>query len=125
MFFLYQIIILLIILFSPIIIILRIFRNKEDKKRFIEKCSISSRKRNKGNLTPQQDDNVGVEWEIRDLLKNRNFWILTAVFSLQFSSMMAILAHLTFYASERGWADQAAFIFGMYAILSLTPAAVI
>ena len=64
----------------------------------------------------QQDDNVGVEWEIRDLLKNRNFWILTAVFSLQFSSMMAILAHLTFYASERGWADQAAFIFGMYAI---------
>jgi cyanate permease len=30
--------------------------------------------------------------------------------------MMAILAHLTFYASERGWADQAAFIFGMYAI---------
>ena len=30
--------------------------------------------------------------------------------------MMAILAHLTFYASERGWIDQAAFIFGMYAI---------
>jgi cyanate permease len=30
--------------------------------------------------------------------------------------MMAILAHLTFYAAERGWADQAAFIFGMYAI---------
>ena len=64
----------------------------------------------------QQDDNVGVEWEIKDLLKNRNFWILTAVLSLQFSSMMSILAHLTFYASERGWADQAAFIFGMYAI---------
>ena len=39
--------------------------------------------------------------EIKDLLKNRNFWILTAVFSLQFSSMMAILAHLTFYAAER------------------------
>ena len=30
--------------------------------------------------------------------------------------MMAVLAHLTFYAAERGWADQAAFIFGMYAI---------
>jgi len=53
---------------------------------------------------------------IKDLLRNRNFWILTAVFALQFSSMMAILAHLTFYASERGWAEQAAFIFGMYAI---------
>ena len=64
----------------------------------------------------QPDDNFGIEWEIKDLLRNRNFWILTVVFSLQFSSMMAILAHLTFYAAERGWADQAAFIFGMYAI---------
>ena len=62
------------------------------------------------------EENFGIEWEIKDLLKNRNFWILTAVFALQFSSMMAILAHLTFYASERGWIDQAAFIFGMYAI---------
>ena len=64
----------------------------------------------------QPDDNFGIEWEIKDLLRNKNFWILTVVFSLQFSSMMAILAHLTFYAAERGWADQAAFIFGMYAI---------
>ena len=64
----------------------------------------------------KQDDNSGIEWEIKDLLRNKNFWILTAVFALQFSSMMAILAHLTFYASERGWAEQAAFIFGMYAI---------
>lgn len=64
----------------------------------------------------EPDENIGVEWEIKDLLKNSNFWILTIVFALQFSSMMAILAHLTFYASERGWADQAAFIFGMYAI---------
>lgn len=64
----------------------------------------------------QPEDNFGIEWEIKDLLTNRNFWIVTVVFSLQFSSMMAILAHLTFYAAERGWADQAAFIFGMYAI---------
>tara|TARA_B100001057_G_scaffold491902_1_gene583145 strand:- start:170 stop:1411 length:1242 start_codon:yes stop_codon:yes gene_type:complete len=64
----------------------------------------------------KEDENSGIEWEIKDLLRNRNFWILTAVFALQFSSMMAILAHLTFYASERGWAEQAAFIFGMYAI---------
>jgi len=64
----------------------------------------------------KDDENSGVDWEIKDLLRNRNFWILTAVFALQFSSMMAILAHLTFYASERGWAEQAAFIFGMYAI---------
>ena len=66
--------------------------------------------------TDEVEENFGTEWEIKDLLRNRNFWILTAVFALQFSSMMAILAHLTFYASERGWIDQAAFIFGMYAI---------
>ena len=72
-----------------------------------------------GGLSVKSDEleeNFGTEWEIKDLLRNRNFWILTAVFALQFSSMMAILAHLTFYASERGWIDQAAFIFGMYAI---------
>ena len=30
--------------------------------------------------------------------------------------MMAVLAHITFYASERGWAEQAAWIFSMYAV---------
>ena len=70
MFFLYQIIILLIILFSPIIIILRIFRNKEDKKRFIEKFSISSRKRNKGNLIWFHGASVGEILSIIPLIKN-------------------------------------------------------
>ena len=64
----------------------------------------------------ESEELKGLEWQIKDLLKNKNFWILTAVFSLQFSSMMAILAHITFYAAENGWADQAAFIFAMYAI---------
>ena len=64
----------------------------------------------------ESEELKGLEWQIKDLLKNKNFWILTAVFSLQFSSMMAILAHITFYAAEKGWADQAAFIFAMYAI---------
>ena len=64
----------------------------------------------------ESEELKGFEWQIKDLLKNKNFWILTAVFSLQFSSMMAILAHITFYAAEKGWADQAAFIFAMYAI---------
>ena len=64
----------------------------------------------------EPEELIGLEWQIKDLLKNKNFWILTAVFSLQFSSMMAILAHITFYAAEKGWADQAAFIFAMYAI---------
>ena len=50
MFFLYQIIISLIVLFSPIIILFRIFKNKEDKKRFIEKFCIFGKKRKKGNI---------------------------------------------------------------------------
>ena len=50
MFFLYQVCLSILILLSPIIIIIRIFRNKEDKKRFIEKFSIFSKKRTKGKL---------------------------------------------------------------------------
>ena len=50
MFFLYQIILTLIILISPIIIIIRIIRNKEDKNRFLEKFSISSKARGAGKL---------------------------------------------------------------------------
>tara|TARA_B100000963_G_scaffold292898_1_gene263193 strand:- start:327 stop:1571 length:1245 start_codon:yes stop_codon:yes gene_type:complete len=84
----------------------------------IDKPSDVKQKVDGGLVSEGQEDveTGGVDWKIKDLLKNKNFWILTAVFALQFSSMMAILAHLTFYASERGWADQAAFIFGMYAI---------
>ena len=50
MFLIYQIIILLIIFLSPIIIIVRLFKNKEHKKRFIEKFCFFQKKRNKGNL---------------------------------------------------------------------------
>ena len=50
MFFLYQIILSILILVSPIIIIFRIINNKEDKIRFLEKFSISSKKSKRGNL---------------------------------------------------------------------------
>ena len=50
MFFLYQIIITLILILSPIIIIIRIVKNKEDKNRFKEKFSISTKKRVGGKL---------------------------------------------------------------------------
>ena len=50
MFFLYQIIISLIIIISPIIIIVRILKNKEDKNRFKEKFSIPTKKRINGKL---------------------------------------------------------------------------
>ncbi len=50
MFFFYQTIIFLIIIFSPLIIFLRIFKNKEHKKRFIEKFSVPTKKRVTGKL---------------------------------------------------------------------------
>ena len=50
MFFLYQIIVSIIILITPLILIYRLIKNKEDKKRFIEKFSFFSKKRTKGKL---------------------------------------------------------------------------
>ena len=66
----------------------------------------------------QQDlsEDAGEDWTLKQLLNDRNFWVLSFVFALQFCAMMAVLAHITFYASERGWAEQAAWIFSMYAV---------
>ena len=50
MFFIYKILINLVFFFSPLIIIFRIFKGKEDKIRFKEKIGFFSKKRNKGNL---------------------------------------------------------------------------
>ena len=50
MYFFYQFLIFLAVLFSPIILLFRFFKNKEDKKRFIEKFSFIKEKRIKGNL---------------------------------------------------------------------------
>lgn len=50
MFFIYKILINLVFFFSPLIIIFRILKGKEDKLRFKEKIGFFSKKRNKGNL---------------------------------------------------------------------------
>ena len=50
MFFIYKILLNLVFLFSPIIIIFRIFKGKEDTLRFKEKIGFFSKKRNKGKL---------------------------------------------------------------------------
>ena len=50
MFFLYQIIISLLLIFSPLIISFRILKKKEDKKRFKEKFCFPSKERVAGNL---------------------------------------------------------------------------
>ena len=50
MFFIYKILINLVFFFSPLIIIFRILKGKEDQLRFKEKIGFFSKKRNKGNL---------------------------------------------------------------------------
>ena len=69
MFFLYQIIVSVLLLISPLIIIYRILKNKEDSKRFIEKFSISSEKRSKGKLIWFHGASVGEIMSIIPLIK--------------------------------------------------------
>ena len=59
MFFLYQILISILIVFSPLIISFRILKKKEDKKRFKEKFCIPSKKRFVGNLIWLHGSSVG------------------------------------------------------------------
>ena len=59
MFFFYQILILFIIFISPLIIIFRIFKNKEHKSRFLEKFGINSQFRKKGKLIWFHGSSVG------------------------------------------------------------------
>ena len=59
MFFIYNILINILILISPIIVLVRIIKNKEDKIRFKEKYCIFSKKRGKGNLIWFHGSSVG------------------------------------------------------------------
>ena len=67
-------------------------------------------------IADNTEDASGIDWTIPDLLKDRNFWVLSLVFAIQFCSMMGILSHLTFFSEGAGWSQSwGAFIFSMYA----------
>ena len=59
MFFLYQIIITILLIFSPLIIFVRILKKKEDKKRYKEKFCFPSKRRVSGNLIWFHGSSVG------------------------------------------------------------------
>lgn len=70
MFFFYQIIISILLIFSPFIIVYRIFKKKEDIKRFKEKFSLPTKSRIKGNLIWFHGASVGEIMSVIPIIKN-------------------------------------------------------
>ena len=70
MFFLYQIIVSIVILITPLILIYRLIKNKEDKKRFIEKFSFPTKKKREGKLIWFHGASVGELLSVVPVIKH-------------------------------------------------------
>ena len=70
MIYIYNFIINIIVLFSPIIILIRIIKKKEDPKRFLEKFTIFKKKRKSGRLIWFHTVSVGELRSIIPIIKN-------------------------------------------------------
>ena len=88
MYFVYQILILIIIFLAPIIIVIRLIKNKEHKKRFVEKFCFIKKKRRKGNLIWIHAASVGelmsiipLIYEIEKNKKINNILVTTSTLS--------------------------------------------
>ena len=69
MFFVYQAILSLLIIFSPIIFIFRFFKNKENKRSILEKICFSSKNRGNGKIIWFHGASVGEILSIVPLLE--------------------------------------------------------
>ena len=69
MFFIYQAILSLLIIFSPIIFIFRFFKNKENKRSIFEKMCFSSKNRGSGKIIWFHGASVGETLSIVPLLE--------------------------------------------------------
>jgi MFS family permease len=100
--------ILLLIVITPAIW-LSVIDHPEKVGQYVDGISISEEEK-------EEAEAEGQDWQIASLLRDKNFWIVSFVFALQFAAMFSILSHITLFAKDMGWASQAAFIFSMYAI---------